>query len=62
MPSNPFDAEDPGYSTFQPVAEGRRRAAVDAQMLRERPSGDLFGWTQNAGMGWDPAALGGKNF
>ncbi len=22
------------------------------EMLRERPSGDLFGWSQNAGMGW----------
>jgi putative YjhG/YagF family dehydratase len=31
-------------------------------MLRERPSGDLFGWTQNAGMGWNPSALGGKEF
>src|SRR6188472_1508364 len=31
-------------------------------MLRERPSGDLFGWSQNAGMGWDPAALGGPEF
>ena len=29
-------------------------------MLLERPSGDLFGWAQNAGMGWDPRALGGK--
>jgi putative YjhG/YagF family dehydratase len=29
------------------------------EMLRERPSGDLFGWTQNAGMGWNPALLGG---
>ena len=26
-----------------------------AQMLRDSPSGDLFGLTQNAGMGWDPA-------
>jgi len=32
---------------------------VTAEMLRERPSGDLFGWTQDAGMGWDPARLGG---
>jgi putative YjhG/YagF family dehydratase len=30
------------------------------EMLLARPSGDLFGWTQNAGMGWDPAKLGGK--
>jgi len=26
--------------------------------LLERPSGDIFGWTQNAGMGWEPARLG----
>ena len=25
----------------------------------ERPSGDLFGLTQDAGMGWDPRKLGG---
>ena len=29
------------------------------EMLRRRASGDLFGWTQDAGMGWDPAQLGG---
>jgi putative YjhG/YagF family dehydratase len=29
-------------------------------MLLEQPSGNLFGLTQNAGMGWEPAALGGK--
>lgn len=27
------------------------------QMLLESPSGDLFGMTQNAGMGWDPQQL-----
>jgi len=32
------------------------------EMLLERPSGDLFGWTQNAGMGWDPSKLGGKEY
>lgn len=30
------------------------------EMLLTRPSGDLFGWAQNAGMGWDPQAMGGK--
>jgi putative YjhG/YagF family dehydratase len=29
------------------------------EMLINLPSGDLFGWTQNAGMGWDPKLLGG---
>jgi xylonate dehydratase len=32
---------------------------ITAEMLLTRPSGDLFGWAQNAGMGWDPRALGG---
>ena len=27
-------------------------------MLRHEPSGNLFGLTQNAGMGWDPADVG----
>ncbi len=33
---------------------------VTPEFLMERPSGDLFGWTQNAGMGWDPSKLAGK--
>ncbi len=33
---------------------------LTAEMLLERPSGDLFGLTQDAGMGWDPRLLGGK--
>lgn len=32
---------------------------ITAEMLLHSPSGDLFGWTQNAGMGWDPKKLGG---
>jgi xylonate dehydratase len=35
---------------------------ISAEMLRNRPSGDLFGLTQDAGMGWDPAKLGGDEF
>ena len=30
--------------------------------LRRMSSGDLFGWTQNAGMGWSPAAMLGKQY
>src|SRR5690349_16543973 len=32
------------------------------EMLIERPSGDIFGLTQNAGMGWNPSELGRKQF
>lgn len=31
-------------------------------MLRYRPSGDLFGWSQDAAMGWDPQQLGRPEF
>src|SRR5207244_4426266 len=35
---------------------------LTAEMLLERPSGDVFGLTQNAGMGWDPRELGRPQF
>ena len=34
------------------------RLPLTAEMLLERPSGDIFGWTQDAGMGWDPRGAG----
>jgi len=63
MATNPFDSADPRLFDVSTRAPGPTGALpLTPQMLRERPSGDLFGWTQNAGMGWDPAALGGKEF
>jgi putative YjhG/YagF family dehydratase len=38
------------------------RLPVEAERLRAMASGELFGWTQNAGMGWDPNALLGDEF
>src|SRR5256885_9930420 len=38
------------------------RLPLTAEMLLERPSGDIFGLTQNAGMGWDPRELGRPGF
>jgi putative YjhG/YagF family dehydratase len=43
----------PGPSGLLPVSE---------DLLLNRPSGDLFGMTQDAGMGWNPAELGRKQF
>jgi putative YjhG/YagF family dehydratase len=31
---------------------------LTAEQLLEAPSGDIFGWTQDVGMGWQPAELG----
>jgi putative YjhG/YagF family dehydratase len=36
------------------------RLPLTPELLRDSPSGDLFGLTQNAGMGWDPAEVGRK--
>src|ERR1051325_3268566 len=35
---------------------------INEDFLLNRPSGDLFGLTQNVGMGWNPAEVGRKQF
>jgi len=60
---NPFDGDDPSVLEIQSRAAGPPGSLpFTPEMLRELPSGTLFGWSQNAGMGWDPAALGGREF
>jgi putative YjhG/YagF family dehydratase len=34
------------------------RLPLQPDFLRDAPSGDVFGWTQDAAMGWNPADLG----
>jgi putative YjhG/YagF family dehydratase len=56
-----LDSGDLSLFDVRSKVPGPRGAApLTPEMLLERPSGDLFGWTQNAGMGWEPAALGGQ--
>jgi putative YjhG/YagF family dehydratase len=43
----------PGPSGSLPLTE---------ELLRHAPSGDLFGWSQDVGMGWKPGELGRKEF
>jgi len=38
------------------------RLPLTAEMLRNEPSGNIFGLTQNAGMGWRADALGGPQY
>jgi putative YjhG/YagF family dehydratase len=55
-----LDSGDASLFEVRTQAAGPRgRLPVTPEMLIKRPSGDLFGWTQNAGMGWDPAKLAG---
>ena len=46
--------------THAPGPEGR--LPLQADWLRETASGDVFGWTQDAAMGWNPADLGKDEF
>ena len=59
IPEAIFGSDDPEiYSvvTKQPGPAGR--LPLTAAHLLDRPSGDLFGWSQNVGMGWEPGKLG----
>ena len=63
MSDNPFDASDASILEVASKAEGPSGSLpFTPEMLLTRPSGDLFGWSQNAGMGWNPATLGGREF
>jgi putative YjhG/YagF family dehydratase len=59
----PFPSDDPSLFDVVTRAPGPSGSLpLTAELLRTRPSGDLFGWTQNAGMGWNPASLGSREF
>ena len=59
MTPNPFDTDDVGIYDVQSRAPGPPgRLPLTASDLIRRPSGDLFGWTQDVGMGLPASELG----
>ncbi|MGA2724740.1 MAG: YjhG/YagF family D-xylonate dehydratase [Bryobacteraceae bacterium] len=63
MPDQILDSHDPSLYDVRSRARGPQGALpITPEMLLYRPSGELFGWAQDAGMGWDTAALGTKEF
>ena len=53
-----FSNDDPKIWEVQTTADGPAGSLpLTDEMLKHRPSGDLFGWTQDAAMGWQPAQL-----
>ena len=49
---------DPSLFDVQTTASGPAGALpLTEELLRESPSGDLFGWSQDVGMGWKPIEL-----
>ncbi|KYG09212.1 dehydratase [Sorangium cellulosum] len=58
-----FESDSEAIYALRTTAPGPSgRLPLGAEQLRAMSSGELFGWTQNAGMGWDPARLRGKQF
>jgi putative YjhG/YagF family dehydratase len=58
-----FDSTDESIYRLRTTAPGPSGfLPLGAEQLKAMSSGELFGWTQNAGMGWDPAKLRGKQF
>ena len=58
-----FDSAEQGIYQIQTRAPGPAgQLPLTEEMLRNRPSGDLFGLSQNVGMGWLPEDAGRKQF
>ena len=53
-----LDTDQPDLFEIHTSAAGPSGSLpLTPEMLRDRPSGDIFGMTQNAGMGWTPEQL-----
>lgn len=62
MSSSFFSADESIYQIRTKASGPAGALPLTAELLSSSPSGDLFGMTQNAGMGWDPASVGNKSF
>ena len=57
------ESDDPATYQIHTSAPGPQgRLPLSEQQLRESPSGDVFGLTQDVGMGWRPEGLGGHEY
>ena len=58
-----LESSDPSLFDVRTKAPGPiGKLPITEQMLLDSPSGDLFGMSQNAGMGWNPQQLMRKQF
>lgn len=63
METNQFHFSDEKLYAVETHASGPAgQLPLQAEWLRNTASGDVFGWTQDAGMGWDPDQLGKEEF
>ncbi len=57
-----FDSPDSIYALQTTATGPDGQLPLEPERLKNMSSGELFGWTQNAGMGWDPKSLLGKQY
>lgn len=58
-----LDTGDESIFEIQTHAAGPPgKLPLTPEMLRSAPSGELFGWSQDVGMGWEPSELGRPEF
>src|SRR6202161_1299847 len=57
-----FDSPPDIYEVQTRARGPEGQLPLTEEMLRNSPSGDLFGLSQNVGMGWNPAEAGRKQF
>jgi putative YjhG/YagF family dehydratase len=50
------------YRVQTKAAGPKGKLPMTAEFLRNSPCGDVFGWIENAGQGWDPNDFGKKQF
>jgi xylonate dehydratase len=63
MKNNSFDSQDEELYAVDTHAPGPAgQLPLTADWLRETASGNVFGWTQDAAMGWNPDDLGKDEF
>ena len=60
---NILSSGNPDIYRLNTKAEGPKGSLpLTEEMLLNQPSGDIFGLTQDAGMGWEPSEVGRKQF
>ena len=57
-----FDSPESIYAVQTTATGPDGQLPLEPERLKDMSSGELFGWTQNAGMGWDPKSLLGKQY
>jgi len=63
IPAEILSSDSDRIFDVQTTARGPEgQLPLTAEMLLQRPSGDIFGLTQDAGMGWNPRELGRPEF